>query len=182
VLRAATRGDGSTGEDITENVRTIGSIPLRLRGEKIPTVLEVRGEIYISKEGFNKMNHQALAQGEKTFVNPRNAAAGSLRQLDSRITAKRPLKMCAYSVGKVEGSLPKTHMRVLQNLADWGFAVSDQRQVALGVDDCIAYYNAMAEKRNSLAYDIDGIVFKVDSFALQTKLGFVSRAPRWAIA
>lgn len=180
--RAATRGDGSTGEDITDNVRTIRSIPLRLSGEHIPSVLEVRGEIYISKDGFNKMNQQALEKGEKVFVNPRNAAAGSLRQLDSSITAKRPLAMCAYSVGKVEGDLPQNHLGVLQKLSAWGFSVSDQRQLAQGVDECIAYYNEMSNKRDALAYDIDGIVFKVDSFDLQKKLGFVSRAPRWAIA
>lgn len=180
--RAATRGDGTTGEDITDNVRTIRSIPLHLKGEQLPTVLEVRGEIYISKDGFIKMNQQALERGEKTFVNPRNAAAGSLRQLDSKITALRPLAMCAYSVGKVEGELPQNHFGVLQKLASWGFSISDQRELARGVDECIAYYRAMAEKRETLAYDIDGIVFKVDSFQLQKTLGFVSRAPRWAIA
>ncbi len=181
--RGATRGDGSTGEDITHNVRTIRSIPLRLRGEGFPTVLEVRGEIYMPKIGFERLNKLARERGEKTFVNPRNAAAGSLRQLDPRITAQRPLEMCCYSVGLTQGgNLPARHSQVLECLRDWGFRINAQSTVVRGVQACDAYYLSLAERRNSLPYDIDGIVFKVNELALQQRLGFVSRAPRWAIA
>ena len=181
--RAATRGDGSTGEDITHNVRTIGSVPLRLKGEGHPGVLEVRGEIYMPREGFAALNERAAQSGEKTFVNPRNAAAGSLRQLDPRITAQRPLQMCCYSVGLVEeGELPGKHADILAQLAQWGLRINAEMAVVSGVDACIDYYDKLAQRRDDLAYDIDGIVFKVNDLALQQELGFVSRAPRWAIA
>ncbi len=183
LVRGATRGDGSTGENITENVRTIGAIPLRLQGEGFPEVLEVRGEIFMPRDGFARLNDSARENNEKVFANPRNAAAGSLRQLDSAITARRPLSMFAYSVGLVEGgTLPEKHLEVLVCLQSWGFAVSPERKKAKGVEASIRYYETVGEKRASLNYDIDGIVFKVNRFDLQEKLGFVSRAPRWAIA
>ncbi len=181
--RGATRGDGTTGENITQNVRTIESIPLRLMGEGYPALLEVRGEIYMPKQGFEALNEKARAAGEKTFVNPRNAAAGSLRQLDSKITASRPLEMCAYSVGRVEGgNLPARHTEVLQKLHEWGFRINPEMASVHNIEGCLAYYQQLGEKRMQLPYDIDGIVFKVNSLDLQQKLGFVSRAPRWAIA
>lgn len=181
--RGATRGDGTTGEDITHNVRTIRSIPLRLRGKGFPQLLEVRGEIYMPKVGFEQLNQRARARNEKAFVNPRNAAAGSLRQLDSRITAERPLQMCCYSVGRVEGgNLPDRHSQVLDCLSGWGLKINADSTVVRGIDACDDYYASLAERRNGLAYDIDGIVFKVNDLALQQRLGFVSRAPRWAIA
>lgn len=182
LVRGATRGDGFTGEDITENVRTIPSIPLTLRGTDWPPVLEVRGEIYMPKASFEKLNEAARARGEKTFVNPRNAAAGSLRQLDSRITASRGLQMCCYGVGRIEGAEFKRHTDVLAALNRWGLRISRELQIAKGVEECLAYYRMMGEKRNSLPFDIDGIVFKVNDLGLQRELGFVSRAPRWAIA
>jgi DNA ligase (NAD+) len=181
--RGATRGDGSTGEDISQNVRTIPSIPLRLRGSAYPAVLEVRGEIYLPKAGFEKLNEQARERGEKTFVNPRNAAAGSLRQLDAQITASRPLEMCCYNVGLVEGGdLPGKHSQVLELLQRWGLRINAQSDVVNGIEACDAYYESLAQRRDNLPYDIDGIVFKVNDLALQKRLGFVSRAPRWAIA
>jgi DNA ligase (NAD+) len=181
--RAATRGDGTTGEDITHNVRTIRSIPLRLRGEGFPALLEVRGEIYMPKAGFERLNNRAREHGEKTFVNPRNAAAGSLRQLDARITAQRPLEMCCYGVGAVEeGALPDRHSQVLESLGNWGLKINAESKVVHGIEACDAYYQALAERRNTLPYDIDGIVFKVNELPLQQRLGFLSRAPRWAIA
>lgn len=181
--RGATRGDGSTGEDITNNVRTIPSIPLRLRGEGFPGLLEVRGEIYMPTEGFEKLNAQGRDLGEKTFVNPRNAAAGSLRQLDARVTAQRPLQMCCYSVGQVaQGELPERHDQVLQCLQRWGLRINAESAVVRGIDACDDYYEALAVRRASLPYDIDGIVFKINDLSLQRRLGFVSRAPRWAIA
>ncbi len=183
LVRGATRGDGATGEDITQNVRTIKSIPLQLMGAEFPQLLEVRGEIYMSKRGFAALNQQARANNEKLFVNPRNAAAGSLRQLDSSLTAARPLSMCAYSVGVVEGgTIPSEHFALLQQLKAWGFAISSEVRLAADVAACIAYYDAMGRGRDSLPFDIDGIVFKVNSLELQEQLGFISRAPRWAIA
>lgn len=183
LVRGATRGDGTNGEDITQNVRTIKSIPLRLAGTGYPAVLEVRGEIYMPKAGFNALNEKARAADEKLFVNPRNAAAGSLRQLDSRITASRPLEMCAYSVGWVDGgTLPETHSGILAALKTWGFLTNRETQVAKNIQQAMAFYRQIGEKRNALAYDIDGIVFKVNSRQLQESLGFISRAPRWAIA
>lgn len=181
--RAATRGDGNVGEDITQNVRTIKSVPLKLYGDNIPARLEVRGEIFMPRAGFEALNARALANGEKTFVNPRNAAAGSLRQLDARITARRPLKLCAYSVGVVEeGSLPEVHSDILYQLSDWGFLINTEMRVVAGIDACIDYQQQLLQKREQLSYDIDGVVFKVNRLDLQEKLGFVSRAPRWAIA
>ncbi|WP_231757047.1 NAD-dependent DNA ligase LigA [Microbulbifer elongatus] len=181
--RAATRGDGTVGEDITQNVRTIYSVPLKLLAEDVPQVLEVRGEIYMPKAGFESLNEKARAAGEKTFVNPRNAAAGSLRQLDSRITAQRPLELCAYSVGVVEGGdLPETHAEILRQLNRWGFRINSEMAVAENIQACIDYYRKLGEKRAQLPYDIDGIVFKVNSISLQKRLGFVARAPRWATA
>lgn len=183
LVRGATRGDGTNGEDITQNVRTIKSIPLRLCGSGFPSVLEVRGEIYMPKAGFNALNEKARAADEKLFVNPRNAAAGSLRQLDSRITASRPLEMCAYSVGWVDGGeLPETHSGILAALKTWGFLTNRETQVAKNIQEAMEFYRRIGEKRDALAYDIDGIVFKVNSRQLQDALGFISRAPRWAIA
>lgn len=182
-VRAATRGDGRTGEDITHNVRTIESVPLRLIGAGYPPTLEVRGEVYMPKAGFEEYNRKAAAAGEKTFVNPRNAAAGSLRQLDPRLTAERPLEMYAYSVGVVDGGeLPGHHSEVLDRLQEWGLRVSPERAVVRGADGCFRYFEHLGEIRNELAYEIDGVVFKVDDLRLQRELGFVSRAPRWAIA
>lgn len=182
LVRAATRGDGTTGEDITQNARTIGSIPLSLRGEGYPSRLEVRGEVYMPKDGFEKLNQKAREAGEKLFANPRNAAAGSLRQLDAKITATRPLEMCAYSVGIAEGDMPDTHSGMLHALAQWGFKLNPELKVVDTLEQCKDYYRDLGERRASLAYDIDGIVFKVNDIAQQQTLGFVSRAPRWAIA
>lgn len=183
LVRGATRGDGAVGEDITQNVRTIRTIPLRLNGEAIPSRIEVRGEIYMTKSGFAAMNEQARKNGEKLFVNPRNAAAGSLRQLDSRITQTRPLFMCAYSVGLVEGGVvADEHFALLQQLKSWGFAISDEVAIADTIDACWDYYQRIMTKRAQLPFDIDGVVFKVNSGQLQQQLGYVSRAPRWAIA
>ena len=182
LMRGATRGDGYNGEDITQNVRTIPSIPLRLLGKDFPVVLEVRGEIYMPKAGFQAFNKKAGEAGEKLFVNPRNAAAGSLRQLDSRLTATRPLEMCAYSVGLFEGELPGRHTDILKALQGWGFLINRELATAKNIEECLAYYRRIQDKRAALAYDIDGIVFKVNSRQLQEELGFISRAPRWAIA
>jgi DNA ligase (NAD+) len=159
--RAATRGDGSVGEDITANVRTIKSIPLRLQGDKLPNILEVRGEIYMPKDGFNRLNQKAKQAGEKPFVNPRNAAAGSLRQLDSKITATRPLEMCAYSVGQFEGGdKPNSHFQMLQMLGKLGFKINQHIKQVEGIDACEDYYQYLASIRDQLDYDIDGIVYK----------------------
>ncbi|MEH6587879.1 MAG: NAD-dependent DNA ligase LigA [Halioglobus sp.] len=181
--RGATRGDGTTGEDITHNVRTIPSIPLQLRGKGFPSLLEVRGEIYMPLAGFEQLNQRAREQGEKLFVNPRNAAAGSLRQLDSRVTAQRPLEMCCYGVGLIEGGdLPAEHAAVLDCLHAWGLRINSEARVVEGIAACEQYYEYLAARRDQLPYDIDGIVYKVNRIDLQQKLGFVSRAPRWAIA
>lgn len=183
LMYGATRGDGFTGENVTQNIRTIGSIPLRLRGNDYPEVLEVRGEVYLPKAGFAALNKEAEAKGEKLFANPRNAAAGSLRQLDPRITAKRPLDMYCYGVGVVEGQeMPATHHQVLALLKDWGFRVNEYIQVVQGMKEGLSYYEEMAARRDALPYEIDGVVYKVDSFHLQAQLGFVARAPRWAAA
>lgn len=183
LVRASTRGDGTVGENITQNVRTIPSIPLKLLGKDYPDTLEVRGEVYMPKKGFDDFNEKALAQGEKLFVNPRNAAAGSLRQLDPKITATRPLEFCCYSLGRAEGGkLPNKHSDILNQFLKWGFKINPEMRVVEGIEGCLEYYEQLAEKRNSLAYEIDGIVFKVDDINLQQQLGFVSRAPRWAIA
>ena len=183
LVRGATRGDGRVGEDITQNVKTISSIPLKLRGSGWPDELEVRGEIYMPRAGFARINEMARTTDGKVFVNPRNAAAGSLRQLDSRITATRPLEMSCYGIAQGDGD-PwfNSHSEGLARLRDWGFLVSSELRVVMSIEGCLAYYQDLLARRDSLAYDIDGIVFKVDSLALQERLGFVSRAPRWAIA
>lgn len=183
LTRAATRGDGYAGEDITANIRTIPSVPLKLRGSGFPDLVEVRGEVYMPKAGFEKLNQTLANKGEKTFVNPRNAAAGSLRQKKPSVTARRPLEMCAYSVAVTEESvLPETHWDSLQQVSDWGFRINPEMRKATGVDECLAAYRELMDKRADLPYEIDGIVFKVNRLELQSALGFVSRAPRWAIA
>ena len=182
LVRAATRGDGTTGEDVTANVRTIASLPLRLRGQA-PKVLEVRGEVFMPIDGFERMNAEAAARGDKVFVNPRNAAAGSLRQLDPRVTATRPLELFLYAVGVVEGvDLPSRHSQVLQRLRDWGLRVCPEARVVQGVEGCLDYYRDIGTRRVRLPYQIDGVVYKIDDLGVQRDLGFVSRAPRWAIA
>lgn len=183
LVRGATRGDGETGEEITQNVRTIPSIPLRLRGSGYPKILEVRGEVYMPKASFNALNEYAREHEQKVFVNPRNAAAGSLRQLDSRITANRRLEFCAYGVGWVkEGSIPDRHSEILGAVQQWGVKISDKLRVVENLAGCLAYYQHLEKERTVLDYDIDGIVYKVNRIDLQQQLGFVSRAPRWAIA
>jgi len=183
LTRAATRGDGYAGEDITANIRTIPSVPLRLRGDSVPELVEVRGEVYMPREGFETLNRRLADKGEKTFVNPRNAAAGSLRQKKPTVTARRPLELCAYSVAlEDESRLPATHWEGLQQVSAWGFRINPEMRRATGAEDCLQAYNELMDKRASLPYEIDGIVFKVNSLALQRQLGFVSRAPRWAIA
>jgi len=183
LTRAATRGDGYTGEDITANIRTIPSVPLKLRGDNVPELVEVRGEVYMPREGFETLNKRLADKGEKTFVNPRNAAAGSLRQKKPTVTARRPLELCAYSVAlEDESRLPATHWEGLQQVSAWGFRINPEMRRATGAEDCLQAYNELMDKRASLPYEIDGIVFKVNSLALQRQLGFVSRAPRWAIA
>jgi len=183
LIRAGTRGDGTTGEDITQNIRTIHSIPLKLQGENVPSLLEVRGEVFMPKAGFEKLNQRARENDEKPFANPRNAAAGSLRQLDPRITAQRPLAMYCYAVGKIEGTAPlNTHSEMLNQLQQWGLPLCKERQTVVGVEGCLNYFKQMSEKRDGLSYEIDGIVYKVDSLKQQKELGFVAKAPRWAIA
>lgn len=187
LVSAATRGDGIVGENITQNMKTLGSLPLELLGDEVPHLLEVRGEVYMPKKGFKRLNANAATAGESGFVNPRNAAAGSLRQLDSAVAAKRPLIFCAYSVGvlEVEDTHPvelNTHSEMLNYLNTLGFLVSDELKVVENIEGCHQYYSYLGEKRAQLSYDIDGIVFKVNSFSQQDALGFVSRAPRWAIA
>jgi DNA ligase (NAD+) len=187
LVQAATRGDGEIGEDVTQNIRTIGQIPLRLRSA--PAVLEVRGEVYMRRDDFERLNElqrEKIAQGarnEKTFVNPRNAAAGAVRQLDPAIARQRPLSFFTYGWGEIEGGPAfETHHEVLQALQAWGFPVSDRVAVCRGADDLIAYHQAVGRDRDSLPFDIDGVVYKVNSLALQRQLGFVTREPRWAVA
>lgn len=183
LLRAATRGDGTTGEDVTANVRTIRQIPLRLDTEEPPAVLEVRGEIYMPKSAFLALNDRALHEGGKTFANPRNAAAGSLRQLDPAITATRRLAFFAYGFGDVQGfSLPPTYSALLAQYRAWGLPVCPLQRVLAKADDAVAYMAEIGAQRAELSYDIDGVVFKADCFADQQLAGFVSRAPRWAVA
>lgn len=183
LVRAATRGDGTTGENITANVRTIRSIPLKLRGENIPRRLEVRGEVFLPQAGFEKINEEARRTGGKIFANPRNAAAGSLRQLDPRITAKRPLTFFCYGVGLLEGGeLPASHHGRLQQFKEWGLPVSDRIRLCNTPEEVLAFYHQVEADRPKLGFDIDGVVIKVDSLALQETLGFVARAPRWAVA
>ncbi len=183
LIQAGTRGDGTTGEDVTLNVRTIDTIPLRLLGGDYPQVLEVRGEIIMDKAGFERLNQSRRQQGEKEFVNPRNAAAGSLRQLDPRITASRPLSFFSYGVGEVvAGELPDRHSAIIKKLQDWGLRINPESRVVSGVQACLDYYRRIQAKREALSYAIDGVVYKVDRLVQQEKLGFVARAPRWAIA
>lgn len=183
LVRAATRGDGTTGEDITANVRTIRAIPLKLHGDNIPARLEVRGEVFLPQSGFEKINEEARRTGSKVFANPRNAAAGSLRQLDPRITAKRPLTFFCYGIGILEGGeLPRSHLARLQQFKAWGLPVSDRIRLCSTPEEVLAFYHNVEEDRATLGFDIDGVVIKVDSLDLQEQLGFVARAPRWAVA
>mgnify|MGYP000421550356 FL=1 len=185
LVRAATRGDGQVGENITANVRTISNVPLTLRGDAHPDRVEVRGEVFMPREGFAKLNEHQKNAGGKVFANPRNAAAGSLRQLDSKITAKRPLMFYAYSLGVVQPdnfTLPTTHSERLSQLGKWGLPLCPDIDTAEGGRGCLDYYHHILEKRDNLPYDIDGVVFKVNRIDLQAALGFVARAPRWAIA
>ncbi|PPU78739.1 MULTISPECIES: NAD-dependent DNA ligase LigA [Xanthomonas] len=182
-VQGATRGDGATGEDVSANLRTVKAIPLRLRGQGWPKVLEVRGEVYMPRAAFETYNAQMRAQGGKVLANPRNGAAGSLRQLDARITAQRPLSFFAYGVGEVrDGTLPQTHSAILAQLREWGFPVSQLVEVVQGSEELLAYYQRIGAARDGLAFDIDGVVYKLDDLAGQREMGFVSRAPRWAIA
>ena len=183
LTQAATRGDGTTGEDITANIRTIRNIPLQLLMDNPPARLEVRGEVFMPHEGFERLNQQALEKDEKTFANPRNAAAGSLRQLDPKITSKRPLVLNAYGIGIAEGvDLPNTHYDRLQWLKSIGIPVNPEIRLCNGTDEVLDFYRDIQNKRSSLGYDIDGTVLKINDIALQEKLGFISKAPRWAIA
>ena len=183
LVRAATRGDGMIGENITQNAKTIGSVPLKLHGEKYPHLLEVRGEVYIPTTDFKKYNKLAHETGEKVFVNPRNAASGSLRQLDANITAKRPLQIFCYVIARIdEGKMPANQYHILQQLKKWGFRVNKEIRLAKGMDACFKYYYKMLGKRNKLPYEIDGVVYKINDISAQQKLGIISRAPRWAIA
>ncbi|MDH5472791.1 MAG: NAD-dependent DNA ligase LigA [Gammaproteobacteria bacterium] len=183
LVRAGTRGDGTTGEDVTHNIRTIHSVPLHLQGDDYPTLLEVRGEVFMPKAGFEKLNQAAIKNGEKTFANPRNAAAGSLRQLDSKIAASRPLAMYCYAVGKVDGmDSVETHSEMLNHLLKWGLPLCKERALVKDIKGCLEYFEKMSAQRASLPYDIDGIVYKVNRLNWQKELGFVARAPRWAIA
>lgn len=182
LVQAATRGDGETGEDVTQNIRTIGQIPLRLTGEA-PEVLEVRGEVYMRRDDFERLNERQREKGEKTYINPRNTAAGAVRQLDPAITAQRPLSFFAYGLGEVQGwTLPGTHSGLLDALAAFGLPVCADRCVAQGATGLVAFHAQIAAKRDELPFDIDGVVYKVNSLALQRELGFKTREPRWAVA
>ena len=182
-VRGATRGDGATGEDVTANLRTIRAIPLVLRGTGWPRRLEVRGEVYMPLAGFAAWNERAAEEGGKVLANPRNGAAGSLRQLDPRVTAQRPLSFFAYATGAVRGGeLPECHSKTLRQLREWGFPVSGETEVVRGLEGLLDYYARMGERRAALPFEIDGVVYKVDDYAEQEELGFVSRAPRWALA
>ncbi|MFI4889596.1 MAG: NAD-dependent DNA ligase LigA [Steroidobacterales bacterium] len=183
LVRGATRGDGETGEDITQNLKTIGALPLKLQGKDVPRVLEVRGEVFMPLAGFERFNREAAARGEKTLINPRNAAAGSLRQLDPRISASRPLDIFIYGCGYVEGGeLPPRQGELFKTLQRWGFRVCPLNRIVASIDACLAYYREIGAARATLPYQIDGVVYKVDEVAAQQRLGFIARAPRWAIA
>ena len=183
LVQAGTRGDGSTGEDVTLNVRTIRTVPLKLHGNGWPKVLEVRGEIVIPKQAFEKLNAEQLRLGSKIFANPRNAAAGSLRQLDPRITATRPLSFFPWGLGEVSGGKVSDHYSgVIEKLHDWGFRITDLFRTLSSVDDCLAYYAEIGAARENIPFEIDGVVYKVDDLAARERLGFTSRAPRWAVA
>jgi len=183
-VNGSTRGDGTTGEDITQNLKTIRAIPLALRVEaqSVPTLLEVRGEVFIRKDDFLKLNIQQEANDKPVFANPRNAAAGSLRQLDSRITATRPLSIFCYQAGMVEGMTFETHSEFLTALQNWGFPVNPEIKILNGIEEAVAFHSDLESRRNTLPYEIDGSVFKVNNYDLQEKLGSRSRSPRWAIA
>jgi DNA ligase (NAD+) len=182
LVQAATRGDGETGEDVTQNIRTIGQVPLRLQGEA-PPALEVRGEVYMRRDDFERLNERQRARGEKTFVNPRNAAAGAVRQLDPAIAAQRPLSFFAYGLGAVDGwPVPATHSGVLDALAAFGLPVCADRAVVQGAPGLVEFHQRIGARRDALPFDIDGVVYKVDSRELQQRLGFVTREPRWAVA
>jgi DNA ligase (NAD+) len=181
-VRAATRGDGTTGEDVTHNIRTLRSVPLELRGSGYPKRMEVRGEVYMTRKGFAALNERIAAEGGKTFVNPRNAAAGSLRQLDASETAKRPLYIFCFAVGAVEGEVPDSQYEMLMAMREWGLRVCPEARRVTGVDGCLEYHADMASRREDLDYEIDGVVYKVDARDYRERLGYVSRAPRWALA
>jgi len=182
-VQGATRGDGAVGEDVTANLRTVKAIPLKLRGKDWPGVLEVRGEVYMPKAAFDAFNERARARGERTLANPRNGAAGSLRQLDPAVTASRPLAFYAYAIGEVrDGKLPPNHLETLQRLRTWGLPVSPQVERAEGLAGLLDYYRRMGAQRDALPYDIDGVVYKLDRYDQQNEMGYVSRAPRWALA
>ncbi|NQV82220.1 MAG: NAD-dependent DNA ligase LigA, partial [Rhodospirillales bacterium] len=179
-VQGATRGDGGTGEDITENLKTLGGIPRTL--DSAPDVLEVRGEVYMTKADFAALNHAQEDAGKKVFANPRNAAAGSLRQKDPKVTKSRPLQMFAYAWGQVSAPVAETHGEFLERLRAWGFPTNPLVRVQSEVEGCLAFYRSIEEQRAALDYDIDGMVYKVNRLDWQDRLGFVSRAPRWAIA
>ena len=183
LVRAATRGDGARGEDVTQNVRGIRSIPLRLRGNDWPSLLEVRGEVYMPLEGFLRLNHEQRAMDQKLYVNPRNAAAGSLRQLDPRISASRPLEIFCYGIGAIEaGQVPETHIETLKALTIWGLRTNPEAALVDGPEGCLDRYRRILERRDALGYDIDGLVYKVNNYSDQQRLGTLSRSPRWALA
>lgn len=183
LIHGATRGDGQTGEDITNNIRTIRDIPLHLSGEGWPREMEVRGEVFMSKKGFNELNSRALERKEKVFANPRNAAAGSLRQLDPKITAARPLRFYCYGYGAIQkDSLPSTQSELMEKFRNWGLPINEEIRVVQGMDGCLEYYRYLQDLRPQLHYEIDGVVYKVDHLSDRTILGTVARAPRWAIA
>lgn len=180
--KGATRGDGRTGEDITQNLKTIKSVPLRLQGSDYPELVEVRGEVFLSHAGFQRLNDEQRKQDAKLFVNPRNAAAGSLRQLDSKLTAQRPLEIFFYGLGQFRGSVPDDQYNLLDAFKQWGLRVSPMAELVTGANGCIDYYKKLAQLRSALPYDIDGVVYKVSDRRLQAELGNISRAPRWALA
>ena len=182
LVQAGTRGDGNTGEDVTANVRTIKTVPLHLQGKGWPALLEVRGEVVIPKKDFERLNAEQLKQGGKIFANPRNAAAGSLRQLDPRVTASRPLSFFPWGLGETSEPIARRYSEVLKHLGDWGFRVTEFFHVAAGVDACLAYYREILARRDTLPFEIDGVVYKVDDLRAREQLGFTARAPRWAIA
>ncbi len=182
LVQAGTRGDGTTGEDITANVRTIRTVPLHLQGKGWPRVIEVRGEVVIPKKDFERLNAEQLKRGEKVFANPRNAAAGSLRQLDPKVTAARPLAFFPWGLGEVSAPVGKRYSEVVTRLKGWGFRVSEYFRVAHGIEECLAFYQEMLTRRDRLPFEIDGVVYKVDDLAARDVLGFTARAPRWAIA
>jgi DNA ligase (NAD+) len=182
LVLGATRGDGTTGENVTTNIRTLDTVPKVLSGESWPELIEIRGEVYLERAGFFALNEERAASGESVFANPRNAAAGSLRQLDPAITARRPLKFFAYAWGETSAPFARTHNEALAQFRNWGFTVNERSELCRGVDAALAYYHEIAAERASLPYDIDGVVYKVNDLALQERLGMVSRAPRWAVA